>query len=320
MKISKTLFPVLLLFVLGFLPKGWAQTKEEATLSSVKGHVKILNLKGSLRRVKSGQVAHTGETIQVGSESAASVQLPDGSALSLYANTHLTITSLTQPSALDKIFMFRLGVGKVLAQVRKLMSSKSSFEIEAGGVVCGVRGTEFAVGYNVDTKQMDLDVFSGAVAACGGGVTQVFSKGHSGHFMEGHWDGKVGIAPPPPPKDSDNGSSTSSGTNGSGTSGDNSSDSGVGDKPASGNTGTNGTPSGDDHSSTVGGNGTGGNSGGSSNPSPGLAPSGIQPSATLGDLDSQFMSGILINGDNCLNSAQQRINIHLVVPGKEVAP
>jgi hypothetical protein len=46
----------------------------------------------------------------------------------------------------------------------------------------------------------------------------------------------------------------------------------------------------------------------------------LDPGAALGDLNNQFTTGVLVNGDNNLNTAQQTLTIHLVVPGGEAIP
>ncbi len=178
--------------------QGWGATDEKATLTSIIGLVHVMSPGGQSRRVLSGQSAFPGETVVVGPKSETDLTLPDGSSLSLSSGTKLKIASLKQPSAKDKNFLFTLDVGKLFVQVKKLLSSKSSFEINAGGVICGVRGTSFNLGYNPENHQLDLDVYSGTVGTTGGGNTQLFTGGQHGHFVNGTWDGKIGTAPPPP--------------------------------------------------------------------------------------------------------------------------
>src|SRR5580658_4788734 len=170
MKKARILSLLLLLPALGSAagtptPGTSAGGKEEAVFSSITGKVKVLKADGKTRKAAAGRTVLPGDTIQVGPDSHATVSLPDGSSLDLDADSRLTISSLSQPSPKDKSFLFKLAVGKLFAQVRKLMSSKSSFEVEAGGVVCGVRGTYFSMLFNPDTKNLDLNVFEGKVGA-----------------------------------------------------------------------------------------------------------------------------------------------------------
>lgn len=311
------LLSLALFFLAGSLVSVWADPKEEATLSWTRGKVRVLNTKGKTRRNKKDQPILPGETIQVGAKGGAEVALPDGSTLTLSPNSHLTITSLKQPSLKDKMFSFKLAIGKVFAQVRKLTSAQSVFEIEAGGVVCGVRGTEFAVGYDPGTNHLDLDVFGGAVGVAAGGVTQVFSSGQSGNFVDGKWDGKVNPAPPPPPKEPP--PATGTGSNGSGGNGAGNNGTPSNGTPNNGtsNNGTpdNGTPSNGTPSNGTPSNGTPDNG----TPNNGTISNGngipsVGGTGSLGDLNNQFQNGVLVNSDNNLNSAQQTIHIHLVLP------
>jgi hypothetical protein len=213
----------------------------------------------------------------------------------------MVLATLKQTDPLVKNFMFHLGLGKVFAFVSKLMNAKSSFEIEAGGVICGVRGTEFSVGVDPDTKRVDLNVYQGTVAASAGGSTHFFTGGQQGLFQNGHWDGKVGTAPPlpvnPPKTFNSNANSNNAGGNAAG-----------GTTNSTG--GTNGSASGS-------------NSGAPSETLSYVSQPANQaaaPTGALGDLDSQFQTGILINGENNLNQALQSVNVHLVVPSGEAVP
>lgn len=309
--------------------QGWGATDEKATLTSVIGLVHVMSPGGQSRRVLSGQSAFPGETVVVGPKSETDLTLPDGSSLSLSSGTKLKIASLKQPSAKDKNFLFTLDVGKLFVQVKKLLSSKSSFEINAGGVICGVRGTSFNLGYNPENHQLDLDVYSGTVGATGGGNTQLFTGGQHGHFVNGTWDGKIGTAPPPP-----NGTKggNGSGSSGTGTGGTGSGGNGTGNGGNGGSSGGTGGSSGTGGDNSGGGStgGTGGNNGspvgggttgsGLPNPTTGDTGTGYQPNSSLGDLNGQFLSGVVVNGDNNLNSAQQTIHFQLILPGRETGP
>ena len=361
-KIRIFLLLTALVSALGAASGVWGDTQpSESTFSQVKGKVKVLNGGGSSRPVTVGDKAYPGETIQVGGKAQAQIVLFDGSTLDLSSNSKLTLAALKQPSATEKIISLKLALGKVFAQVRKLMTAKSSFEIEAGGVVCGVRGTAFSVGYNPDTQKMDLDVQEGHVAAMGGGVTLLFGAGQQGHFTDGHFTGgNVGSSNPngkPGGKGgSGGGNSTGNGSNnspsgsggGSGTGGSNggSTDNTAGNPgPSNPGVGTTTDNSGGNNNSnggnTAGGNNTnttvtadtvGGNSGGTNAGSTGdnsgtggstsgtQGTGGIQANACLNDLNNQINQNILINNDNSLSSAQQSMNIHLIVPGKEAVP
>jgi hypothetical protein len=75
--------------------------------------------------------------------------------------------------------------------VNKLFSSRSSFEIEAGGVVCGVRGTKYSVFYDPSTGKVDVAVTEGTVWSTADGHTQEFHGGQGGSYLNG-----IFIVPP----------------------------------------------------------------------------------------------------------------------------
>ncbi len=293
--------------------------KEEASFSLVIGHVRVLKAEGKSRKAATGKAVQLGESVQTGPDSEATLKLPDGSSLDLSANTRVTVASLSQPSSQDKNFRFQLAVGKLFAQVRKLLSSKSSFEIEAGGVVCGVRGTQFSMNFDPGTKNLDLNVFEGKVGAAGGGFNQLFSQGQAGHFLSGHWDGKISSAGSPPKVGGNGGKGSSGGSTGTGsgvsggTNGGTSGGTNGGNSNEGGTDNSTGSPAADGDSSNGGDNSTGGSNTTNTNGNP------LQTSC-LGDLNNQFLGGILINGDNNLNAAQQSVRIHLVVPPGEAVP
>ncbi len=313
MKKAGTLFLLFLLSVYGLASSALGEGKKDATFSSFKGQVKVFTPKGHSRKAVLGHVIHPGDTIQVGSDSQASVSLPDGSSLDLSANSRLTITSLTQPSPETKNFLFQLAIGKLFAQVRKLITAKSSFEVEAGGVVCGVRGTQFSMNFDPDTKKLDLSVLEGLVGAASGGATQLFGKGQEGRFFNGKWDGKLLNAGSSGKGGGNGGKGSSGGSSGNGSGGNNGNNSGAN----GGSTGNSGTDNGQDNSNT-GSSNTPGN--GTQTGTEGNGSSGLQPNSCLGDLNNQFLGGILINGDNNLNQSQQSVKIHIIVPPGEAVP
>ncbi len=356
--------------------------EREAVFLSVKGTVTVQNGMGSVRRAHTGAKAYQGETIIVRRASKATLQLFDESTLELMANSRLTLATLHAFKEEKNIFM-RLGFGKALVKVRQLFSAHSSFEIEAGGVVCGVRGTEFTMECDQKTGWMRLNVLDGVVAASSGGVTQLCPAGHECIFQNGRMirEGEGPGSLHKNPKGETGGNNNGTGQNQSG--GPTTGNTGGGATSVVGAVGGNNNGNGQTQSggpatgntegvtSVVGAVGGGPNAtgqiqsggatienlaGGATSvvAAPGsgnaTAPPGqgnavpavepvIQPPVSplnpqeqvitapnletneaLTDLNNQFTSGILVNNDNCLNSAQQTLNIHLVVPPKETVP
>lgn len=92
---------------------------------------------------------------------------------------------MEQVGASDKLLKFQLAVGDLWASVKKLTSSKSSFEIESGGVVCGVRGTKYSYHYDPTTNKVTVHVDEGTVYINSGGHTYIFTQGQTVNLSNG---------------------------------------------------------------------------------------------------------------------------------------
>ncbi len=140
----------------------------QGVFTSVDGKVEIRGGKGhKVREAKKDSTVIEGEKIVTSDNSTATLKLFDGSELKVSPKTEFGLTKLQKTSVQDKVIQFKLLVGKLFAQVKKLASAKSSFEIEAGGVVCGVRGTSYSVEttqtQNGKSQQVLVQVTDGSV-------------------------------------------------------------------------------------------------------------------------------------------------------------
>ncbi|HEV2352598.1 MAG TPA: FecR family protein, partial [Puia sp.] len=152
------------------------------------------------RTVQKDSTVVEGERIVTDKDSKATVQLFDGSQIDINPNTDLALTKMQKPSAKDKILQFKLFIGSLLSKVKKLASSKSSFEIEAGGVVCGVRGTQYSYSYDPKAHNVTVHVDEGTVYLNSNGHTYLFTAGQTGIFTNGlPAVQKPGSASNPPP-------------------------------------------------------------------------------------------------------------------------
>lgn len=169
-----------------------------ALFTQVQGKVTVQAKKGKKTRpaLKDGSVAE-GESVTTGKDARAVLRLFDGSELEVRPNTSFTLSSLQQPSAKEKILKFKLAFGGLLAKVRKLLTPTSSFEVSAGGVVCGVRGTQFEMDYNPDTHQVDLHVLDGTVYTQYNGHTVLYTGGQNAHFPPDQTGGPSNGTNPP---------------------------------------------------------------------------------------------------------------------------
>lgn len=91
------------------------------------------------------QTVQTGDEVIVPKGSEASLAFNGVAMIQLSGGSDLKVGDLANPGPKGFMSRLRLLAGQVMAQVQKMGSSRSVFEIESGGVVCGVRGTAFEV-------------------------------------------------------------------------------------------------------------------------------------------------------------------------------
>jgi hypothetical protein len=95
-------------------------------------------------------------------------------------STTVRIADLEPNQSHGFISRMELTAGKVLSEVEKLDESDSTFEVDAGGVICGVRGTAFEV-QNQD-GQVQTNTFHGAVEVAQGEQSQLVKGGEHSAF------------------------------------------------------------------------------------------------------------------------------------------
>jgi hypothetical protein len=178
----------------------FAKVSPKGTFISVSGTVEIKSQ--TIHRARLAKVGDTvvqGQRVVTKKDSNAVIQFFDGSQLTIKPNTDFWLSELEKPSDKDKVLKFKMLVGQLIAQVTKLGSSNSAFEIQAGGVVCGVRGTHFSMDFNPQNQKLVLDVFDGTVYSHFHGHSQDFGAGSEGEFVNGKFI--PGLKPPGPGSD-----------------------------------------------------------------------------------------------------------------------
>jgi hypothetical protein len=158
---------------------------QNAIFISVIGQVTVKDNKGLIREGEKDSEAYLGETVLVGKDSQATLRFFDGSTVEIKPNTEFMIVSLKHPTDKQKEIRFTLISGWVLAKVQKLKTASSLFEIEAGGVICGVRGTQFSVVYEPTQERVDLKVTQGRVYAKADGKTNFLNAVEEMEFNHG---------------------------------------------------------------------------------------------------------------------------------------
>ena len=114
------------------------------------------------KNAKEGQTLEEGDRIRVGDETEVNLRLKDDTVVHIGDNCELEVAQISENKSQGFLSRLKLLVGSILSDVKKdLPATHSQFEIEAGGVVCGVRGTIFEVansGSQVETTTLEGEV------------------------------------------------------------------------------------------------------------------------------------------------------------------
>jgi len=269
---KKTFFSLAVAILLSGLPgillaasSGGGSATANAQLTQVSGTVTLKSKSGKSRKAQTGAKAYEGEKVKVAKGGKATLTFFDGSALELQSNTQIVIAKLKKSSEKEKNLKFKLTFGALVAKVKKLLTPTSSFEVEAGGAICGVRGTQYNMSYDPATNKTTITVTEGSVYFNIGGNTYIVHAGESISFTNGHPDKGTGQNQQGP-KTSD------------------SNDNGQGSLGSIGN-----VPPGD--------------------------------GGALDDLNNQFVTGIITNGDNTNTAVGGvKVNVSAGIPAGEAVP
>jgi hypothetical protein len=127
--------------------------------------------KGSVLMVQKGKAEpvtlEEEEEVQEGDEiitrenSQATLSLDENTLIRLGPDSDLRLSTLKPNESNGFISRLELVGGRILSEVEDLATSHSTFEIESGGVVCGVRGTEFEV--QKQGQEVHTSTFKGRV-------------------------------------------------------------------------------------------------------------------------------------------------------------
>lgn len=156
----------------------------DAIFHSVSGKVKVKDSEGKTRTVRDLSKAMEGEEVIVEEGGGATLQFFDGSTLEAKPHSRFVLSVLQKLSDKEKMLRFKLDSGGLMARVQKLLTANSIFEIAAGGVVCGVRGTRFSVDYDPAQDKVDLKVLEGTVYTRAGGQTHDVHAGQQMEFLK----------------------------------------------------------------------------------------------------------------------------------------
>jgi len=170
--------------------EGDATQQTQLFVAQTKGAVYVIH-EGSQHQANPPEPVAENDEIKTDANSKGYMEFQNGGVVEVGPNSDVKVSQLDTTGS-DFKARFLLAWGKLKAKVTKLTTSKSSFEVEAGGVVAGVRGTVFGVDYDKDKKQVNAQTFEGSIFTRAGGKEEVVEKGY-GLAVQ-----KTGFAPKSP--------------------------------------------------------------------------------------------------------------------------
>ncbi len=136
----------------------------EGVMMVVKGDIKVTTPDGKTEAAKVGKKVSSGDTITAGPDSRAKVVMADKNVINVSPDSKIVIEKY-ENNGKDKNVELNVVYGKVRASVeQKYDGEKNKFNIKTPSAVAGVRGTDFLMGYNTQTKVAQVITFSGSVA------------------------------------------------------------------------------------------------------------------------------------------------------------
>ena len=136
-----------------------------------------------------GEVLESGDELRVGADSQAALMLQSDTSIQVSANSDIKVDQIEDNHKGGFFSKLKITAGQLLADVEKhLDESQSTFEVEANGVVCGVRGTAFEVSAQGDDVQ--TLTHEGTVDVITGGKDNFVRAGNAFSFRRGRFAGQ----------------------------------------------------------------------------------------------------------------------------------
>ena len=159
----------------------------EYVVEDIQGTVQVLE-DGSKdwEAAQEGQVVESGDEIRTGDNSEATLTMQSDTTVHLNADSDMKVEQIEANQTGGFLSHLQVLAGSLLSDVKKhLEESRSSFEIESNGVVCGVRGTAFEVSAVADTA--DVATHEGSVEVGNGTESHMVDAGNFSSFQRGHF-------------------------------------------------------------------------------------------------------------------------------------
>jgi hypothetical protein len=137
----------------------------------------IVTHEGKQHTANPPEALSEGDWIQTDSNNKAYLEFENGGVVEVGPNSRVQVKQL-EITPKDFKARFLLAAGKFKAKVMKLTTASSCFEVQAGGVVAGVRGTVFGVNYDQADNQVSAATYEGSIFAQSNGRTETIDRGY----------------------------------------------------------------------------------------------------------------------------------------------
>jgi hypothetical protein len=177
------------------VPYAWLKlTPESATVATVSGSVR-----SGGAAVVPGQALAQGATIETGADGSVTLDLADGSVLTLQKSAVLSLAEMQQVAGPDKAHDLRLKLQSGRLQtVVKPHRDVGRFEIETPVAISAVRGTVFRTGYSAAGSDGTTETLEGTVSVAGGSAGVLVHDGFGTRVNQGQApSAPVALLPPP---------------------------------------------------------------------------------------------------------------------------
>jgi hypothetical protein len=141
-----------------------AASRSTAVVTAVQGTA-LLYTQGidSARVIKQGDRLGRKHEVRVGERSRIEIRFPDGTVMRLSEKSRLSMNQVQiNKKTGSKNLNVSLWVGKLWANVKKLVTPDSAVEVKTGNAVAGVRGTVYRVNVEEDKSAL-IKVYDGSV-------------------------------------------------------------------------------------------------------------------------------------------------------------
>ena len=141
-----------------------SKSETDAIITALDGKAQVfVQNKKAGKKLKKGDILGKNDEVRVGERSRIEIRFPDGTVMRLSEKSRLAMNEVSyDKNTKSKNLKVKLGVGKLWANVRKLVTPDSSVEVKTGNAVAGVRGTVYRMNVENDNSAT-VKVYDGSV-------------------------------------------------------------------------------------------------------------------------------------------------------------